>query len=449
MTKLKSTSTSGIWNSILLRHLFLLLVVTLLWPGPAEARIYIDINAPSIQKINIAIPDFKNLSDSKKKSELATAMPAVVANDLDLSGYFTPMDKSVFQEEEDSSTSLGDVRLRDWSVIGAELLLKAGYSFIGRSIELEARLYDVYRGRQILGKRLLGKKKDYRKLMHRLSNDIIYALTGYKGMFLSKFAFVGSSTGHKEVYTCDFDGQNVKRITSHKSVAMFPRWSPKGDQIIFTSFKDGGPMLYRMNMKSRKVHRVSGRKGLNVGGTWAPDGKSLALTLSHGKNPDLYQIDLKGKVIKRLVSHWSVDISPAFSPKGDKVAFVSERSGRRQIHVKDLNDGKMERVFYSKEKDLHSSPSWSRLNRIAFARSLDGARWDIFTMSPNGSNIRQLTENQGSNEDPAWSPDGRYIVFTSNRTGRYHLYIMNANGQNQRRITSSKGEERAPSWSPY
>ncbi|MDY7035020.1 MAG: Tol-Pal system beta propeller repeat protein TolB [Thermodesulfobacteriota bacterium] len=425
----------------------ILLSITFLSPNHGLGRIYIDINRPSIQRIQIAIPDFKNQSDQKEHPELTTFLPGVISNDLDLSGYFSPMDKAAFLEDLHSSFSPGSIRFKDWSVIGAELLLKGRYTCIGRSLEVEAVLFDVFSGRQILSRRLLGKIKEYRHLMHRLGNEIIYILTRYKGMFLSRLVFVDNSTGHKEIYMCDYDGHNVNRITFDKSIALLPRWSPSGDKIIYNSYRDGGPMLYLKDMATGAERRISARKGLNIGASWAPDGKSVALTLSNGDNPDIYTIDLNGKIIKRLTNHWGIDVSPSFSPDGEKIAFVSNRSGSPQIYTMDIQHEKKERLTFFEGK-YNTSPSWSRSNCIAFS-GMNKGRFDIYRINADGSNLRKLTKDQGNNEDPCWSPDGRYIVFSSNRDGRYHLYIMNANGHNQRRLTTYKGDQTSPSWSHF
>jgi len=445
--KLKSTSISKTCKAIKVTlWLGPLFIIQFFLPHQALSRIYIDINAPSIQRIKIAIPDFKNFSANKEYPELSTALLEVVSNDLDLTGYFTPMDKEAFLEEEDDSLSRENIGFKNWSVIGADLLLKGGYTAIGRSLEVEVRLFDVFWGRQILGRRVLGKTAEYRTLMHRVGNEIIYALTGHKGMFLSRLAFTGTSTGHKEIYISDYDGHNVKQVTFDKSIALLPRWSPLGDMIIFNSYKDGGPMLYMTNPTTGMVKRISARKGLNIGASWTPDGEKLALTLSHKGNPDIYAIDLTGEIIDRLTSHWAIDVSPTFSPDGDKIAFVSSRSGSPQIYVRTLKQGKEERLTF--EGNYNTSPSWSSLDRIVFS-GMNNGRFDIYAMDSDGRNLRRLTENQGNNEDPCWSPDGRYVVFSSNREGRYHLYIMNASGHNQRRITFLKGEQTSPSWSPF
>ena len=444
--KLCFVSSSGkkTTHSLFIR-MWVLFLIFFLFPAAASGRIFIDVNAPSIPKFNIAIPDFKNLGSDKRHPELSTEMPGVISNDLDLSGYFNPMDKAAFLDEKGGGLTSEGINFKDWSVIGAELLLTGGYTCIGSRLEVEIRLLDVFWGRQILGKRALGDISSYRHLMHRLSNEIILGLTSHNGISLTKLAFVGNVTGQREIYVCDYDGHDVRPITRDKSIAILPRWSPDGKKIVYNSYKHGGPMLYLKNIASGAVRRLSGRSGLNIGASWAPNGKEIALTMSHRGNPDIFTINLQGKILKQLVKNWGIDVSPAFSPDGDKIAFVSNRSGSPQIHVLDIKSGKEERLTY--EGRYNTSPSWSSRNQIAFTSMKEG-RFEICTMEANGGRLRRVTDNEGNNEDPCWSPDGRYIMFSSNREGHYHIYLMNANGQNQRRITSGKGDQTAPSWAP-
>lgn len=409
------------------------------------ARIYIDVNSPSVPKFNIAIPDFKNLGADNKRPALSTELPGVVSNDLDLSGYFNPLDKASFLEEKDGPLKGKDINFKDWSVIGAELLLKGGYVCVEDRLEVEIRLFDVFRGRQILGKRAQGKLDEYRHLMHRLSNEIILKLTGHKGIFLTRLAFVGTATGKREIYACDYDGHNVRPLTRDKSIALLPRWSPDGKKIVYNSYKkkNSGPMLYLRDLVTGDLRRLSGRSGLNIGACWAPDGKELALTMSHEGNPDIFTIDLQGKILKQLVKHWGIDVSPAFSPDGSRIAFVSNRSGSPQIYLLDISSGRVDRLTY--EGKYNTSPAWSSLNRIVFVGKTNG-NFDVFTMEPDSGRVKRLTTGAGDNEDPCWSPDGRYVAFSSNRTGQYHIYIMNANGRTQRRVTFEKGKQTSPSW---
>ena len=350
---LKSTSTLKTLKRI---NLFVPLLLVCLFPCLGEARIFIDINSPSVQKIKIAIPDFRDTSQSKEQPDLAANLPGVISNDLDLSGYFIPMEKAAFLEGNKAAFAVNEIQFRDWVTIGADLLLKGTYTCIGQSVEAEVRLFDVFRGRQILGKRSLGRVDEQRALMHRISNDILYLLTGQRGMFLSKLAFVGTATGNKEIYICDYDGYNLKQVTRDKSIALMPRWSPQGDKLFYNSYKEGeGPALYLMDVASGRSTKVSARKGLNTGAAWAPDGQSVALTLNVGDNMDIHRIDLSGKIMDRFTNSWGINVSPTLSPDGTKVAFVSNRSGGPQIYVKDLASGREERITF--EGKYNTSPS--------------------------------------------------------------------------------------------
>jgi len=449
MKKLKLNLILKTLSSINIRSLILFIIFFLI-PFNCYGRISIDINSPSDTKIKIAVPDFKNYSKDKESPEFAGKLAKVISNDLDLSGFFLPMDKNSFLDEDGPEITADNIRFRNWSLIGTELLIKGSYTCIGRSLEVSIRLYDPFSGKQEFGVRRLGKISEYRHLMHRIGNEIIKKYLRNNGIFLSKFLFVNNSTGNKEVYVCDFDGYNIERLTSDKSIALMPRWSPEGNSFVYNSIKEGNWMLYFRDISSGKARKVSGRDGLNMGARWSDDGKSLDLTLSHNKkNQDIYSIDLNGKILKRLTSHRSTDISPSRSPDSSKIVFVSNRSGLPQVYIKDFKAGYEERITFDfKEATV---PVWSSLNRIVFSAISEESKgkFNIYTINPDGTGLRQLTENNGNNEDPCWSPDGRYIIFSSNRSGGYHLYIMNAYGYNQRRITYFKGEETAPSWSPF
>ncbi|OQX66211.1 MAG: Tol-Pal system beta propeller repeat protein TolB [Desulfococcus sp. 4484_242] len=435
-----------------------ILLGLVLFPGSGLARIYIDVNAPSIPKFNIAIPDFKSMAPTAGRAHLSTELPAVLSNDLVLSGYFNAMDKGAFLEETGEGLTANSINFKNWSVIGAELLVKGGYACVGSRLEVEIRLFDVFWGRQILGKRALGDIKRRRRLMHRLSNEIILKLTGHEGIFLTKLAFVDDSSGKREICISDYDGFNVRQTTTDKSIALFPCWSPDGRYLAYSSYghmrrafrrkdmgKQAGPILYLKDLSTGKVRVLSSQPGLNTGAAWAPDGKQIALTMSHEGNPDIFTIDLQGRILKHLVKHWGIDVSPSFSPDGKRLAFVSNRSGSPQIYILNVDGRQVKRLTY--QGRYNTSPAWSPLNRIAFVSRMEG-NFDICTIGPDGGGFKRLTDNRSDDEEPCWSPDGRYLMFTSDREGSYHLYIMNANGQNQRKITSMKGNQTAPSWAP-
>jgi TolB protein len=450
--RLKSVLVSKTWSRcspfarLLVRVLLVSGVCMIFHVSHAGAKLYIDITSPSMRRISVAVPDFKHLGSTGEHPELSGELAAIIANDFELSGYFNSLDKGSFIEGPDAGISGDSINFKDWSVIGAELLLKAGYECIGQQLKVEARFFEVFSGNQVYGKRILGLVEQSRYLMHRLASDIVLTLTGHPGPFLTKMAFVGTSTGHKEIYIADYDGHNSQQLTSHNSITLSPRYSPSGAKMIYTSFHNSGNALFLHDLVKGGTKKISDRQGLNIAAAWTPDEKQLALTLTISGNPDIYLIDTSGGIVKRLTSNWGIDVSPRFSPDGEKMAFVSDRSGSPQIYVLDLKDNKVERLTY--EGSYNTSPAWSNLDRIAFSGSSDSGL-NIYTISPDGTDLRQITQGQGKNEDPCWSPDGRYLAFSSNRTGdNYHIYISTANGENQRQVTFLKGDQLSPSWGP-
>ncbi len=427
----------------------LFLCTALIQTNDAHGKLYIDITSPSMSRISLAVPDFRNLGKQgiNQEQELDSSLAGIISNDFDLSGLFKLLDKAAFIESPEAGITRDQIDFRDWSIIGAELLLKGGYECLGNRLKVEVRLFDVFSGRQVYGKRALGSVSRSRRLMHRLADDIILTLTGHRGPFLTKMAFAGTSTGNKEVYISDFDGHNLKQITSYGTITLSPRWSPSGDKMLYTSYRDSRTVLFLHDLTKGAAEKISDRKGLNIAAAWKPNGREIALTLTISGNPDIYLIDIKGKRLKRLTTNWGIDVSPAFSPDGKKMAFVSNRSGSPQIYVLDLESGQLERLTY--EGGYNTSPSWSKLDRIAYA-SNTGGHFDIFTISSDGKALRRITEGQGDNEDPCWSPDGRYIAFSSNRVGgQYHIFMTNLNGDNQKQLTFSEGDQLSPAWIRY
>jgi TolB protein len=452
MMKLKSILVSKILFNT--RAIFRIPVwILVLWIGiivqtdAVEGKLYIDITSPSMKRISIAIPDLRYLGEKNEHPDLGSTLSGIMSNDLDLSGYFRPLDKASFIERPGSGVTRDSIHFKDWSVIGAELLVKGVYECIGQQLKVEVRLFDVFSGKELYGKRALGLVDQSRYLIHRLGNEIIQALAGHAGPFLTKMAFVGTPTGHKEIYTCDYDGHNLKQLTSYNTITLSPRWSPLGDRMIYTTFRNSATVLFMNDMIKGSATKISDRKGLNIAAAWRPNGEELALTLTISGNPDIYLIDTTGKILRRLTKHWGIDVSPTFSPDGNKMAFVSNRSGSPQIYVLDLINNQVERLTF--EGSYNTSPAWSKLDRIAFAGSLN-AQFDIFTISSDGSDLHSVTQGEGNNENPCWSPDGRYIAFSSNRTGgNYHIFIANANGQNQRQVTFFEGDQFSPSWAQH
>jgi TolB protein len=393
------------------------------------------------------VPVFKDLSTTQKHPDLANTLADLFTETIDFTGFFQLLDRESFLEDpQQASLIQHTINFKNWTDIGAELLIKGGFGFEEDLLKIELRLFDTFGSRLIIGKRYTGHLKDHRRMIRRFCNDIIRRLTGYEGIFNTQIAFVSTTTGHKEIYIADFDGHNPKQFTNTRVITLFPAWSSDGLWLAYTDYKRGKPDLYIRHVKERRG-TVASFEGSNITPAWVPGQFAFAASLSHQGNPAIYLLTGKGKIMRKLTHHWSIDVSPTWSPDGKAFAFVSDRSGSPQIYIKNTEDEKVRRLTY--EGKYNTSPQWSpRGNYIAYTRFGEYAQTNICLISPDGKGPIQLTRNTGNNESPTWSPDGSMIAFDSTREGASGIYVMNTNGSNQRRLLVLEGEQTNPSWSP-
>lgn len=409
-----------------------------------QAKIYIDINAPSFRRIPIAVTEFKNLGTAPDREGHSQKMTEVIKNNLNFTGFFELLNPASFIEDPNrAGIAEESIDFKDWATIGAEALIKGGIIFDGQRITVEARLFDVFQGRMITGKRYTGDVKDFRKIAHNFSNEIVKSFTGEEGIFETSIALISNSIGAKEIYVMDYDGYNIRRMTNSGSLNLSPNWSPDGSKIAFSSVRGRSWWLYMIDVKTKEEKRLTLQRGLNISPSFSPNGDKLAFAYSKEGNSDIYIME--GNNMRRITNHVAIDISPSWSPDGKNIAFVSDRGGSPQIYIMDSNGEGVRRITF--EGNYNVSPSWSpRGDRIVFA-SRRGGKFEICTINPDGSDLQQLTY-EGNNENPSWSPDGRYIVFSSRRDGGTGIYSMRVNGENQRLITSKGVTAINPAWSP-
>ncbi|MFH0811006.1 MAG: Tol-Pal system beta propeller repeat protein TolB [Pseudomonadota bacterium] len=422
----------------------LLLLALTLARTPAEAKVYIDINSPGSHVVPIAVPEFRLVGPAPRGVGAEGA--DILGADLLYSGLFSLVPRTAYLDPavQEGLTS-PNIDFRRWNLFGAHLLVTGGVSSKQNQLRLELRLFDVLEGKMIIGRAYNGRRDQVREMMHRFASEIVRAIAGVEPVFDTRIAFVSDASGHKEVYTMDFDGYGAAPLTHIKSIALSPSWRTDGSEITFISYRSGRPELYCAGAGGNHLRLFHGSSGLSMSPCWSPDGKTVAAALSFGGNTDICLLDVSGNVLRRLTENVATDIEPSWSPDGKQLVFCSSRGGSPQIYTIDVASGEVRRLTFS--GSYNSSPAWSpRGNRIAFTGRTDG-HFHIFTMTPDGGDVRQLTSGSGSNESPSWSPDGLLLTFSSTREGKPRIYVMNADGSNQRAIGSASGRQTEPAWS--
>ena len=433
-----------------LKHLVALslFLACLFHNGPAYGKVYIDIDSPAFQKLPIAIADFKPLQSDVVKSDLPVWFADALSRDLLLTGYFNVIDRQAFLEDPSRSgiTEEG-TRFGDWSTIGAEYLVKGGYQMDDRELVMEFRLFDVTKGALVVGKKYIGKPDDKSRIVRQFANEILLILTGEAGLFDTRIAFVKKSQSAAELYTINFDGSDLRRITHYNSLTLSPRWSPDGRRLAFTTFKDGNPDIYLQDLESGKSEKLVSYPGLNLPGSWSRDGARLLVTLSREGSPGIYDMNVGNKTLQRLTRESSINVSPVRSSDEKRIAFVSNRNGSPQIYIMDADGGSVRRL--TMEGNYNTSPAWSpKGKKIAYEGSVNG-QFRIFVIDEEGGAPRQMTFAGGDHESPSWSPDGRYLVYSVRGVGRNRIEIINAGGLNSRVLHEGNDACQSPFWSPH
>jgi TolB protein len=406
---------------------------------------YIDITNPFLRKIPIAIPIFKNMSSGVTTEHLSIMASDLLAETLAFTGYFKILDRGAFLADPQTDAVFSDINPQNWTSIGAELLITGGVLIKDQMVEMELRLYDTFKEQLLVGKKYTGGINDQREIVRLFCSEVIYALTGDRGIFNSKIAFVSTNSGYKEIYICDFDGYNPKRFTHTESITLTPAWSSDGKWLAYTSYEKGKADLYIKHL-TEKFGAVIAKNGINITPAWIPGKFVLAATLSFSGDQEIYLLTGTGKISKRLTYNWGIDLSPTWSPDSKQMAFVSKRSGTPQIYIKNIESGVVKRLTF--QGNYNTQPTWSPKGDILAYSAMEEGRSNIFVIGVDGEGPVQLTHNEGDNESPSWSPDGNLVVFSSTREGPSKVYVLTAYGTDQRRLLSMKGEQTDPEWSP-
>lgn len=413
--------------------------------GAAEYD-YINISNPFLKKIPIAVTRFKTSTGHAAEVEDGEKSKRILTDALDFTGYLKTMNPAAFlADPAESGIQLGQINFRDWTGIGAELLVTGGIIEAHGKVRLELRLFDTFKTKLLVGKVYSGSRSQLRKMIHLFCSEISHVITGKRGVFNTRIAFVSTVKGNKEIFTCDFDGQNIRQMTHHKSICLSPSWSFDGKWLAYVSYARGKPDIFIKNFKENRGAIVN-HKGMNISPDWMPGQLKLAAALSFSGDQEIYLLTLNGEIIKRITKSWGIDVSPKFSPDGRKIVFTSKRGGTPQIYIKDIESEEVRRVTFKGR--YNTSPAWSPDGRKIAYVGIEDNHIDIFILDINTGMPVQLTVNAGDNEDPSWSPDGSMITFTSTReNGVPKIFVMTASGSDQRRLLTLGGKQTQPDWS--
>ena len=413
---------------------------------PAYAQLQIDITQGNIEPLPIAIPDFITEGDL---GDLGSQMAEVVANDLESSGLFKPLDEESFiQRNLDIAYQ---PTFADWRVINADALVVGKITKESEErLLVEFRLWNIFGEEQLAGLRFATTPDNWRRISHKVADAIYKQLTGEEGYFDSRIVYISESgdklNRRKRLAIMDQDGANKQTLLAGSDLVLTPRFDPTSQTITYLSFEPGRSKVYLYDISSGRRELLGDFPGMMFAPRFSPDGKQLAMSMDRAGNTDVYVMDLQSRSTQRLTSDPGIDVAATFAPDGKALVFQSDRGGSSQLYTMNADGSGTKRI--SRGKGRYNNPVWSpRGDKIAFVRA-SGGKFGIGVMNPDGTGERILAESY-MDEAPTWSPNGRVLMFhrTQRGSGNSSLYAVDLTGRNLRKVDTNGGAS-DPAWSP-
>ena len=380
----------------------------------------------------------------------------IIANDLLQSGVFKPIAITHLPE---NPNNINEVEFLKWKSY-ADSLIVGHVTKIYETTTIQIELISVYKKVRLVkykysfSEEQLNNSMFVRKVAHKFSDMIFKKLTGLRGIFTTKLAYVSvTKTKKGRVYSLDIsgvDGLDTQSVFKSRKSIMSPSWTPDGNSITFVSFENDKAEIWQINLLNRKRRKIFSFRGNASSPSWSASGDKLAVTLVRKGNSDIYVLDLKAKKFYRFTKHKSVDTEATWSPDEKYIYFLSNRNGQPQIYRKSFENNKVGAIKKITAKgSYNTSPDVSIDNKyLAFLHRKKG-KYKVALQDLSSGKLR-IISNTNFDEAPSFSPNGQMLVYASKtKQGLGVIAITNILGKGHQIYSSNIKDVREPAWSPF
>ncbi|MHB0775513.1 Tol-Pal system beta propeller repeat protein TolB [Halomonas sp. WWR20] len=409
----------------------------------AHAELTIEITKGNDQAIPIAIVPF----EFSGQGGISEDISRIISDDLARSGQFEPLSRDSLIALPSRSE---DVFYRDWRQVNADYLVVGSVKPDGSNYRIQFELMDIYGERRMIGEVVTSDRDQLRASAHYISDQIFEAITGIRGAFSTRIAYVtASGVGDNirfSLHIADADGYNGQEILSSDEPILSPAWAPDGQKLAYVSFETGRPAIYIQNLATGQRVRATSFEGLNGAPAWSPDGRKLAMTLSKDGQPEIYVMDIGARSFQRLTNNSAIDTEPSWSPDGRSVIFTSDRSGGPQLYRLDIANGQAERITFT--GNYNSRGRFGPEGKEIYMVHRDDSGYHVAKQNLETGRVTVLTDSQWD-ESPSVAPNGTMVIFATQQGTRGVLGAVSADGRASFRLPSPQGDVREPAWSPF
>ncbi len=433
---------------LLLRILFSL--VFLFYILTANSALRLELTQGTRGTIPIAVVPFSGQSD----------ISTIISQDLTNSGRFQLTDSSQFPAQP---TDASQVNFSDWQKLKTNYLVLGQVHQEGSRLRVSFQLLNVYyQAKQSANNAapawqsaILASKSFYttpensRAVAHLISDQIYQALTGNRGIFSTRLAYVlVNGPLNNRSYTLevsDYDGFNPRVLLRSSQPVMSPSWSPNGRELAYVSFEGNKPSIYVQNVATGGRRVISNYPGINGAPAFSPDGRQVALVLTQTGYPKIYLMNLASGSLKQVTDGNSIDTEPSFSPNGNTLLFTSNRGGGPQIYQLDLSSQQVQRVTFS--GNYNTTASYLPNGQGFVVLHGDSGNFAI-AYQDNSGRLKMLTSPDNL-QSPSISPNSEMVVYTIQNGAQSMLAITGIDTSVKLILPSQNGSVREPAWSPF
>ena len=403
----------------------------------ARAQLTIDIVGGAGTTIPISIVPF----DSEGNGPATVS--SVVTADLARSGLFKLIDGATVSPRPLHAT---DVRVGDWRARGADAVVVGTVRMQpdGRA-DVRFDLVDTVKQQTLASQSYLINVNQTRATAHRIADVIYEKLTGDRGVFSTRIAYVTKQGTRFQLVVADADGADPQTVVSSNEPILSPKWSPDGMRLAYVSFEQKKPIVYVQNMVNGRRAAIANFRGSNSAPAWSPDGRRLAVTLSRDGNSQIFIMNAEGGEVRRVMSSPGIDTEACFTPDGQSLLFTSDRGGSPQIYRLNIASGTVERVTFDGSYNV-SPRALPDGKGIVYVRR-DGGRFQIAILDYATRQTQVLTQGP-DDESPSIAPNGKMILYANEAGGRGTLAAVSSDGRVKQRLSASAIDVREPAWGP-